>query len=50
MLVALDLADTDREFAYTKAAEQSLVLAGQLGWTVSMSNDWTTVFKIDGAA
>ena len=42
--------DADREFAYTKAAEQSLVLAEQLDWTVvSMRNDWSTVFKNDGA-
>ena len=43
--------DADREFAYTKAAEQSLVLAEQRGWTVvSMRNDWITVFKTDGGA
>jgi len=43
--------DPDREFAYTKAAEKSLATAEQLGWTVvSMKNDWTTVFKNDGAA
>jgi len=43
--------DADREFAYTKAAEKSLATAEQLGWAVvSMKNDWTTVFKNDGAA
>ena len=43
--------DADREFAYTKAAERSLATAEQLGWTVvSMKDDWTTVFKTDGAA
>ena len=43
--------DPDREFAYTKAAERSLATAEQLGWTVvSMKDDWTTVFKTDGAA
>jgi hypothetical protein len=43
--------DADREFAYTKAAEKAPVKADQLGWTVvSMRNDWTTVFKSDGAA
>ena len=43
--------DPDREFAYTKAAENSLARAEQLGWTVvSMRNDWATVFKTDGAA
>jgi hypothetical protein len=43
--------DAEREFAYTKAAEKSLATAEQLGWTVvSMKNDWTTVFKTDGAA
>jgi len=43
--------DAEREFAYTKAAEKSLATAEQLGWTVvSMKNDWTTVFKNDGAA
>ena len=37
--------DAEREFAYTKAAEKSLVKAGELGWTVvSMKNDWSTVF------
>lgn len=37
--------DTDREYAYTKAAENSLAKAGELGWTVvSMKDDWTTVF------
>lgn len=37
--------DAKREFAYTKAAEKSLVKAGELGWTVvSMKNDWSTVF------
>ena len=41
--------DVDREFAYTKASEQSLVLAEQLDWSVvSMRNDWATVFKNDG--
>jgi hypothetical protein len=37
--------DADREYAYTKAAENSLAKAGELGWTVvSMKDDWTTVF------
>ena len=37
--------DADREFAYTAAAEASMVKAGQLGWTVvSMKDDWTTVY------
>ena len=35
---------------YTKGAEEALVRAGQLGWTVvSIKNDWTTVFKGGGA-
>jgi hypothetical protein len=43
--------DADREFAYTKAAEKALAKAEQLGWAVvSIRNDWTTVFKNDGAA
>jgi hypothetical protein len=42
--------DADREFAYIKAAEKSLVKAEQLRRTVvSMRNDWSTVFKNDGA-
>ena len=42
--------DADREFAYTKGADKALVEAERLGWTVvSMKNDWTTVFKTDGA-
>ena len=37
--------DAAREFAYTKAAEKSLVAARELGWTiVSMKDDWATVF------
>jgi hypothetical protein len=43
--------DADREFAYTKAAEKALAKAEQLGRAVvSIRNDWTTVFKNDGAA
>jgi phosphoglycolate phosphatase-like HAD superfamily hydrolase len=37
--------DEEREFAYTSGAEESLVKAKELGWTVvSMKDDWTTVF------
>jgi phosphoglycolate phosphatase-like HAD superfamily hydrolase len=37
--------DADREFAYTKGADQVLDRAKTRGWTVvSMKNDWTTVF------
>ncbi len=37
--------DSEREYAYTDAAEKSLTKAGELGWTVvSMKNDWATVF------
>ena len=37
--------DADREFAYTAAAEASLVRAKELGWTVvSMKDDWNTVY------
>ena len=43
MLVNHD--DSEREFAYTAAAEKSLAKAKELGWTVvSMKNDWTTIF------
>ena len=49
LLVSHD--DADREFAYGKAAEQSLASARKLGWTiVRMKDDWVTVFKTDGAA
>ncbi len=42
--------DGEREFAYTKGGEQSLVKAKELGWTVvSMKDDWTTVFAPGGA-
>jgi phosphoglycolate phosphatase-like HAD superfamily hydrolase len=44
MLVVHD--DAEREFAYTKAAEKSVVAAREKGWTlVSMKNDWNTVFS-----
>ena len=37
--------DGDREFDYTKGAEQALEKAGKNGWTVvSIKNDWATVF------
>jgi phosphoserine phosphatase len=37
--------DAEREFAYTKGAEKSVVTAQEKGWTlVSMKNDWNTVF------
>ena len=37
--------DGDREFDYTKGAEQALEKAGTNGWTVvSIKNDWATVF------
>jgi hypothetical protein len=37
--------DDEREFAYTKGAEQALELADREGWTVvSMRNDWRRVF------
>ncbi len=37
--------DSEREFAYTDAAENSFAKAKELGWTViSMKNDWKTVF------
>jgi len=37
--------DEDREFAYTKGAEEALRQAEADGWTVvSIRNDWTTVF------
>jgi phosphoglycolate phosphatase-like HAD superfamily hydrolase len=37
--------DADREFAYTASAEESLVQAEKLGWTVvSMKNDWNAVY------
>jgi phosphoglycolate phosphatase-like HAD superfamily hydrolase len=37
--------DSEREFAYTSGAEQSLAKANELGWNVvSMKNDWATVF------
>ncbi|HEY1249376.1 MAG TPA: HAD family hydrolase [Nitrososphaera sp.] len=38
--------DMDREFAYTKAAERSVMTAREKGWTlVSMKNDWNTMFS-----
>jgi phosphoserine phosphatase len=38
--------DADREYSYTKAAENSLARAEELGWTVvSMKDDWDTVFQ-----
>jgi hypothetical protein len=38
--------DADREYSYTRGAENSLVKAEKLGWTiVSMKNDWNTVFQ-----
>ncbi|MEU4172627.1 HAD family hydrolase [Streptomyces sp. NPDC026665] len=37
--------DEQREYAYTKGAEESLTTAEQRGWTVvSMKNDWATLF------
>jgi phosphoserine phosphatase len=37
--------DDDREYVYTQGAENSLVRAKELGWTiVSMKNDWNKVF------
>jgi hypothetical protein len=37
--------DSEREFAYTSGAEQSLAKAKEQGWNVvSMKNDWITVF------
>ncbi len=43
--------DPEREFAYTKGAEESVAKAAELGWTVvSMKNDWVTVFADRGAA
>jgi len=37
--------DGDREFDYTKGAEQALEKAGTNGWTVaSIKDDWATVF------
>jgi hypothetical protein len=37
--------DADREFAYVSGAEQALERADRDGWTtVSMENDWATVF------
>ena len=37
--------DTEREFAYTSAAEASSAKAKGLGWQViSMKDDWKTVF------
>jgi hypothetical protein len=37
--------DSEREFAYTAAAERSLAKVAEHGWTVvSMKNDWTTIF------
>jgi hypothetical protein len=44
MLVVHD--DAEREFAYTKAAERSVLAAQEKGWTlVSMKNDWNAVFS-----
>jgi phosphoserine phosphatase len=37
--------DAEREFAYTRGAEQAIERAGRDGWTtVSVRNDWATVF------
>jgi phosphoglycolate phosphatase-like HAD superfamily hydrolase len=37
--------DAEREYAYTRSAENALAAAGQHGWTVvSMKDDWKTVF------
>jgi phosphoserine phosphatase len=37
--------DEEREFAYTTGAEEALAQAARDGWsTVSVRNDWTTVF------
>src|ERR1700709_2449741 len=37
--------DDEREFAYTKGAEQAIDQAARDGWTVvSVKNEWTTVF------
>jgi len=37
--------DAEREFAYTKGAEQALARADSEGWTVaSVKEDWATVF------
>ena len=44
MLVVHD--DAEREFAYTRAAERSVVKTREQGWTqVSMKNDWNTLFS-----
>jgi phosphoglycolate phosphatase-like HAD superfamily hydrolase len=38
--------DPEREFAYDDGAEKALELAPRAGWiTVSMKNDWKTVFR-----
>jgi phosphoglycolate phosphatase-like HAD superfamily hydrolase len=38
--------DAEREFAYTKSAERSVMAARENGWTlVSMKKDWNTVFS-----
>src|SRR4051794_36568576 len=37
--------DADREFAYSRGAEEALARAGRDGWTtISMQSDWTTAF------
>ena len=37
--------DAEREFDYTRGAEQAIEKAGRDGWTtVSLRNDWATVF------
>ena len=37
--------DSEREFGYTRGAEQALEQAGRNGWTiVSMKTDWATIF------
>jgi hypothetical protein len=37
--------DDEREYAYTTGAERSLAVAKERGWTtISMRDDWTTVF------
>jgi hypothetical protein len=48
MLVVHD--DAEREFAYTKAAQSSVVAAKEKDWTlVCMKNDWNTVFSLSSA-
>lgn len=43
--------DAEREFAYTRGAEQALARAEHDGWAVaSMKRDWSTVFAAAGSA